>query len=196
MGKLKIETAKGFSREEAFAKTELAKNGVTLKFDATTAFKNDGKPEGRHLEAFVDEYQQKRVKGVANVGFSITLEAGVADSRERPYKVENVVTKGARRWKTVYQGFVGANDKGVGGTLVFSKDTKGDAEEAGKAYVTENKVKVAVRMGKEVIGSIIKVDKDDKGKPGAAQDVAMIINYTPSINATEGNYIFFAKLED
>jgi len=190
MGKIKIETVKGFSRDEAFAKTELAKNGVALKFEATTAFKKDGKPEGRHLDAFASEYIEKKVKGAAGIGFSITNESGVADSRERPYKVTNIVTEGARTWKTVYQGFVGADEKtGLGGTLVLTKDTKGDAEEAAKVYVTDNKVKVVVRLGKEVTGS--KVKEGETVKPGPAQSVAMVVDYTPSVNTTEGTYTFF-----
>ena len=190
MAKIKIETATGFSKEEAFAKTELAKKGVALKFDATTAYKKDEYPKGRQLEGFATEYIEKKVKGAAGIGFSVTLETGVADSRERPYKVENVVTKGARVWKTVYQGFVGADPvTALGGTLVLSKDTKGEAEDAGKEYTTKNKVDVAIRMGKEVTGS--KIVDGDTVKPGPAQNVAMIIKYTPSINTVEGSYIFF-----
>lgn len=187
MGKLKIVTATGYSVQDAYAKSGLS---AEIKFDATIAFKKDGKPEGRHLELFAQEYLDKKVKGAAGIGFSITVESGVADSRERPYKVENVVTEGARTWKTVYQGFVGADKDGLGGTLVCQKDTKGEAEEAGKAYVTANKVgPVVIRVGKEVTGS--KVKDGDKVTLGAAQGVAMIINYTPSVNATEGKYIFF-----
>lgn len=195
MAKVKIETVKGFSKEEAFAKTELAKNGVVLKGDATTAFKKDGEPEGRHLDAFACEYVEKKVKGAAGIGFSITNETGIADSRERPYKVTNVVTKGARTWKTVYQGFVGADlVTGLGGTLVLSKDTKGDAEDAAKAYVTDNKVKVVIRLGKEVTGS--KITDGEVVKPGPAQSVAMIVDYAPSVNTTEGTYTFFGIIAD
>lgn len=190
MAKLKIETAKGFTKAEAFAKTELSKKGVTLKGDATTAFNKEERPIGAYLNAFATDYVERRVKGATGIGFSITLESGVADSRERPYKVTNITTEGARVWKTVYQGFVGADPvTGLGGTLVLSKDTKGDAEEAGKVYTTDNKVDVVIRLGKEVTGS--KIKDGDKVKLGAAQNVAMIIKYTPSINTVEGDYIFF-----
>lgn len=190
MAKLKIETAKGFNRADAFAKTELSKKGVTLKGDATTWYNKEERPIGAYLAAAATDYVERKVKGAAGIGFSITVESGVADTRERPYKVTNITTKGARVWKTVYQGFVGADEvTGLGGTLVLSKDTKGDAEEAAKEYTTKNKVDVVVRLGKEVTGS--KVKDGDKVKPGAAQNVAMIVKYTPSVNTVEGDYIFF-----
>ncbi len=168
MATLKIATAQGFSKEEAFASLGL---DLELKYDATTAWKKEEEPKANspYFDAFAHEHLQKKIKGLAGVACSVTVESGVADSRERPYKVDNVVTKGARKYKTVYEGFVGE-------TIVLSKDTKSEAEEAAKKYVTENRVDVEVRVRKEV-------------KEGQA--VAMTVKYTPSLNTKKGTYIFF-----
>lgn len=185
MGKLKIVTAKGYTQAEALEKSGLK---IDAKFNVTPSFKKEGKPTGKYLEAFAFEaLDSRKLTDVAGVGGVIVVESGVADTRERPYKVTPVTTKGSRKWKMVYEGVVGADKDGNGGTIVFSKDTKSEAETAGKAYVTENKVGLTVRVAKVVDGSI---DKETKVK-SAGQPIAMTIDYTPSINTAEGEYIFF-----
>lgn len=188
MAKLKIATAKGFTKEEAFKSTGL---NLDLKFDATLSHKKENIKGSADLQGFATDYAEKRVKSAVGIGFWVTVTPGVADSRERPYKVKNIATKGARTWKTVYHGVVGADSEGLGGVTVFTKDTLAEAEAAGKAHVTAEKVKVEILLGKEVTGSVI-VDKETGVKTkGAPQNVAMVIDYTPSINTTEGEYIFF-----
>lgn len=180
MAKLVVVQAQGFTKEEALSTTVLA--GSVLKFDASASWKNEDSPsvDSKYLDAFAEDYLRRRkIDGIVGVAASVTVESGTADSRERPYKVDNVVTDGARKWKTVYQGFVGANDLGLGGVLVLQKDTKAEAEQAAKDYVTENKVNVKVVVAKEVT----------KG-----QAVAMEVKYTPSVNTRKGTYIFFGTI--
>lgn len=167
MGKLSIVTVTGFTREEAIASANL---NLDVKFDATPAFKKAGAPTNPdYIYAFANEYSQKKHKGLAGAGYFIVVESGVADSRERPYKVETVVTEGTRKYKTVYEGF-------AEGKLVFSKDLKSEAEEAAKEYVTANKVDVTVRLAKNVV---------------EGQETAMTVKYTPSINTKKGTYVLF-----
>jgi hypothetical protein len=166
MGKLVIVTAQGYSKEEALASANL---NLDVKFDATVAWKNQGQPQAKHLEAFADDYISGKVKGAAGIGFSITVDPGVSDTRERPYKVDSVVTDGARKYKTVYEGF-------AGNQLVFTRDLKSEAEEAAKEYVSTYKTDVTVRIAKNVV---------------EGQSEAMTVKYTPSVNTNKGTYVFF-----
>lgn len=180
MAKLSIVTVQGYTKEEAISKSGL---NLEVKFDATAAWKTEEKPEAAstYFKAFAEDYLKKKFKGITGAGCTVTVESGVADSRERPYKVENHVTDGARKYKTRYAGLRGATvDKAslkvTGGTIVLTRDTKGEAEEAAKEYVTANRADVTVVMIKEVV----------EGKA-----VALEVKYTPSINTTLGTYIVF-----
>jgi len=180
MANLSIVTATGFTREEAAASANLK---TDPKFDATPAFKKAGMPTGKYLEAFCEEYSQKKHKGLPGAGYFITVEAGVADTRERPYKVETIVTEGTRKYQTFYEGLVDVikdkDGKIIGGTVVpeLTKESKSDAEDAAKEYVTATKKDVHVRLVKTPI----------EGQP-----VALVVSYTPSINTKVGTYIFFS----
>lgn len=179
MAKLRTVTVKGYTKEEA-----IANSGLTLdvKFDATVAWKNEEQPEAgsTYFKAFAEAYLDKKIKGTAGVGCAVTVESGVADSRERPYKVLNHVTDGARKYKTVYEGLTNVVlDKAgnvIAGNLVLTKDTKAEAEEAAKEYVTAKRESVHIRLAKNVT----------EGKTTALE-----VKYTPSINTTLGTYIVF-----
>lgn len=170
--KVKFVRVEAHSKAEAIAQV----NNFVVKFDATTAFRNENEPKGEELDAFAVEYLQRKIKGIEGVGCIVTLAAGTADTRERPYKVENVITNGARKWAMTYHGYVGADNKGLNGKLVLSRDTKSEAEQAAKDYVTENRVNVKVVVGKKVV---------------QGQAVAMEVKYTPSANTTLGSYLLF-----
>lgn len=178
MAKLKVVTVQGYSKEEAIAKSGL---NLEVKFDASAAWKTEEKPEAgsTYFKAFAEDYLQKKFKGISGVGCTVTVEAGVADSRERPYKVTNHVTDKARKYKTHYEGLINGNDKGTSGTIVLAAETKSEAEQLSKDYITASKGavnKVVVRLAKTV----------SDGKP-----VALEVAYTPSINTTLGTYIVF-----
>jgi len=167
MKKLVILTAQGYTKEEALASVSTT---LDVKFDATPSWKTAGQPQGKRLEAFAEEHINSKIKGATGIGYSLTVVAGSADTRERPYKVNNVVTDGQRKFKMVYEGFT------PDGKIVLTKDTKGEAEDAAKAYVTENKVKVRVRIAKNV---------------SEGQEEAFTVDYVPSKNTQLGSYIFF-----
>lgn len=177
MATLKIVKATGFTKEEALLNSELAGLGEA-KFDATTAVKNDKELKELNKdivisEEFAAEYIQSKVKGAAGIVFSVVLEAGSPDKRERPYTVETIVTEGSRKYTTVYEGLNSDNQ------IVFTSPDKASAEKAAKAYVTENKRDVTVRLAKLVT----------VGEP-----IALKAAYTPSVSTKLGTYVFFANV--
>jgi hypothetical protein len=167
MKKLVVVTAQGHTKEEALAAAGFS---LPLHGDATVSYKKANQPVGEALDTFADTYITNRVKGVSNLGFSITVEAGSADSREKPYTVDTVVTKEQRKYKTVYEGFTSDNK------LVFTADNKNQAAKFAKKFVTDNKEAVTVRLARVVTSS---------------QPLAMTVSYTPSVNTKLGTYIFF-----
>ena len=80
----------GATKEEA-----LAKAPFDIMGDATQAYKIWRKKQVNGVtdadkKEFMLEYLAKKSKNCAGVGFSITIESAVADTRERPYKIEDV----------------------------------------------------------------------------------------------------------
>lgn len=97
--------------------------------DATQAYKNwkakqtQGITE-RDVKAFMMEYLAKKSKSCPGAGYLITVESAVADTRERPYKIDDVKGDGKRKFKTFYKWM----DKATG-TVVCQVDTnKADAK--------------------------------------------------------------------
>ena len=178
MGKLKIVKAKGFTKEQAIQDSGLGEV-LDVKFDATQAWKKEGTPDAAstYFKAFAEEYIAKKIKNIEGVGFTVTVEAGVQDSRERPYKVINHPTDSARKYTTYYEGLIDGNSEGTTGTIVFKADDKASAEKKAKEYMTEHRhSRIVVRLVKLVT----------EGKP-----VALVVEYAPSAGATEGTYIVF-----
>ena len=178
MSKLKIVISKGYTKEQAITNSGLS-DILDVKYDATQAWKKEGTPDGTsiYFKAFAEEYVVKKVKGIEGIGFTVTVEPGVADTRERPYKVINHPTEGARKYTTYYEGLIDGNLEGTTGTIVFKAEDKASAEKKAKEYMTENRnSRVVVRLVKLVT----------EGKP-----VALVVNYAPSEGANLGTYIIF-----
>lgn len=165
-------TAKGYTKEEALRNAGIA---LDVKYDATLAWKKDGKPEGNDLNTFAHEYIYDKVKGATGVGFVIKVEAGQPDNRERPYKVTNSVTKGTTKYKMVYEGLVNYT-KTEAGTIVFTKVGKTEAVEAAKEYVKQHRTAVKIRKARVVSNG---------------NDLATTVEYAPSLGTTLGTYTFF-----
>ena len=87
----------GATKEEA-----LAKAPFDIMGDATQAYKMFRKKQVNGItdadkKQFMLDYLAKKSKNVAGVGFVITEEAAVADTRERPYRLDDVKNElGAR----------------------------------------------------------------------------------------------------
>ncbi len=201
MSKVKIQQVEGFSKVEALETVNLS-----TKLDganATQAWVKAGSPgiDSNAFAVFVSEQLQKRTKLVPGLGAYVVVEAGVKDSRERPYKVISVATEGARKYKTVHQ-IVEAevttkivkekstNEEGVEeikevikvvdyelvGLPVAEADTKGDALDKMKDLISENKTTYVVVNTKVEVSN---------------QSVEAFGLYTPSVSAKMGTYIVF-----
>lgn len=164
----------GATKEEALAKAPFSIMG-----DATQKFKNwkesqTGGITDNAIKEFCLEYLTKKSKNVPGVGFSITIDAAVADTRERPYKIEDVKNeKGKRKYSTVYQL---VNDR-TGEIIVEVEGTKAKAKEvARKLYVDGLKDDSTCTYMKQVT----------EGEP-----VAFKCKYTPSKASHAGTYLVF-----
>lgn len=165
----------GATKEEALEKAPFGIMG-----DATQAYRNARKTckgawTDAEMKQFMLDYLAKKSKNLAGAGFSITVESAVADTRERPYKIEDVKNeKGARKYKTIYQ----IVDKATGAVIVQTDETKAKAKELAKALYTEKGFKgdLICRYTKQVVD----------GEP-----IAFTAEYTPSKSSRIGTYIVF-----
>lgn len=165
-----------FEEIKAYTKAEAIENATfQILKDATQAWKNAGKPlTGNSLKEFMAEYLEKNTKFTNGNGCMITIEAGQADTRERPYTIENVKGEGKRKPTKAFQ--IVDNDTKVILATVFG--TKDDADKAIKTLYTEKDYK-----GNCTCEIIYKITE---GEPIASKGF-----YTPSKNAKLGTYIAF-----
>lgn len=165
-----IET-KGYTKQEALSQVPFQ-----IIRDATQAWKKAGKPiEGKALREFCAEYLQKYTKYAVGIGCSITIEAGKADTRERPYTVTDIKNeKGKRKYKTGYRGV----DTETGKIMFTNFESKAAAKQAAKELYTKMGYRGNLRVNyvKEVV----------EGEAGAFE-----VAYTPSSSAVVGTYICF-----
>lgn len=165
----------GATKEEA-----LAKAPFDIMGDATQAYKIWRKKQVNGVtdsdkKQFMLDYLNKKSKNCAGVGFSITLESAVADTRERPYTFKDVKNeKGTRKYKTVYQ----IIDRATGAVLAETSETKAKAKEIAKALYTEKGFKgnLICTYTKQVLD----------GEP-----TAFTVDYTPSKSSRVGSYLVF-----
>lgn len=164
----------GATKEEA-----LAKAPFDIMGDATQAYKMFRKKQVNGItdadkKQFMLDYLAKKSKNVAGVGFVITEEAAVADTRERPYCIkDNKNEQGARGYKTIYQ----LIDDATGSVLAETDETKAKAKELAKElYKKGYKGSLTCRYTKQVV----------KGEP-----IAFTASYTPSKSSRIGTYLVF-----
>lgn len=172
-------TVVGSTKEEA-----LATAPFTAAYDATQAYKNwEKKQTGAITDAmvkeFMVEYLEKKTKNVPGAGCYITKTSAVKDTRERPYKYENVKREGTTTTRTTY---VWLDD--VDGHEVCK--VVGTAEErATKAHAAEA-IKAVMSSGEYKGKASLYVRKEEE-KPVALAHCA----YTPSKSCTNGVYTVF-----
>lgn len=147
--------------------------------DATQAYKNwldkqNGAVTDRALKEFMLDYLSKKTKNCPNAGFIICVDPAVADTRERPYKVENVKGEGKRKYKTTYVGI----DNETGVTIGKWDTNKADALNAIKEMYKSGAYKGS--------GHLDKVKEVVEGQATVAT-----FEYTPSKNAKKGRWIAF-----
>lgn len=165
----------GATKEEA-----LAKAPFDIMGDATQAYKSWLKKQVNGVtdadkKQFMLDYLTKKSKNVAGVGFVITQEAAVADTRERPYRIDDVKNeKGARKYKTIYQ----LIDSATGAVVAETDETKAKAKELAKELYTKRGFKgnLICTYTKQVVD----------GEP-----IAFKASYTPSKSSRVGTYLVF-----
>lgn len=173
-----------FTRVELTGTTKkeaLDKAPFSIMGDATQAWKrwlakqDQEKMTEDDVKEFMIEYLQTKSKLVPGVGYYITRVSAVADTRKRPYKIENVKnTLGRRKFKTVYR-WIDNTTKEV---VVEVETTKAEAEAAIKKMYT--------KKGYKGNATLIVVKKVSEG-----QEVAAKATYTPSASTQLGEYIAF-----
>ncbi len=165
----------GVTKEDALANAPFGIQG-----DATQAYRNARKAHtgawtDADMKKFMLDYLSKKSKNLPGVGFSITIESAVADTRERPYAIEDIKNEqGSRKYKTVYRWI----DDKTGETVVEVDTTKADAKNAIKREYTEN--------GYKGNAHLVMVKKCVEG-----QDVVAKVRYTPSKSSRVGTYLVF-----
>jgi hypothetical protein len=165
----------GATKEEALEKAPFQVIG-----DATQAYKNWKKKQvtgvtDAMVKEFMLEYIQKKSKSASGIGYSITIEAAVPDTRTRPYTITDVKNEqGKRKSKSTYQ----LIDKATGEIIASTQETKAKAKEIAKNLYKEKGYK----------GNLIctYTKQVTEGEP-----VAFEVAYTPSKSSNVGTYLVF-----
>lgn len=167
---------KAHTKQEAIDQVE---EKFQIMKDATTAYKNAGKPQEKDLVDFCNQYLAKTTKSINGAGCIITIEAGIADSRENPYAFNDIKNeKGTRVWKKGIQ-FVDRETNAIMGTCF---GTKSEAKDMVKElYRNGYKGKLFASYIKAVVG----------GEAGAFE-----ASYAPSKSSKLGTYICFGFPKD
>lgn len=165
----------GATKDEALAKAPFGLSG-----NATQSYKNWVEKQTKAItdadvKEFCLQYLKKNSKLLPGVGYYIVIESASKNTRERPYKFEDVKnTKGKRKYVTTYQIF----DQGTGALLAEATGNIAKAKEITRQLYTDVKVtsNVVCKRSKQVL----------EGEP-----VVFYCNYAPSAGAHAGRYIVF-----
>lgn len=166
------------NREMAIAKVE-ENHSFHVKGDATPAYKRwkatqvNGVTE-RSIKEFMLNYLAKKDKNCPGTAYAITLEPAVQDTRERPYKIENVKGDGKRRFKRFYKWV----DAETGVTIASTDTNKADAT---------NLIKNLYKDGSFKGTANLVVNKD------VVEGTAIVAKatYTPAKNTKQGTWLIF-----
>jgi hypothetical protein len=169
----------GATKEEA-----LSKAPFNIMGDATQAYKiwrknqKDGITDSDKKQFMLD-YLAKKSKNVTGVGFYITVESAVADTRERPYRIKDVKNeKGTRKYQTTFVVY----DNNTGAVL-------------GKAVGTKAKAKALTRKLYEN-GLTNGITCEYTRQVVEGQPIAFTAEYTPSKSSRKGTYLVFGICND
>ena len=160
------------------AEEELATKANFEKFaNATQAWKNAGSPmqNTKEFKEFCATQLASKTKNKQGFGLVVVYEPGRADTRERPYAIEDIVNEqGKRKYKTTYL----IVDNETGKILDKTQENKNKAKELAKKLYTEEGYRGSLTClyTKEVA----------EGEKGAFK-----MSYQASKNAKKGTFIFF-----
>ena len=166
------------SKEVAIAQME--ESYFHYNGDATQAFKNwkakqtKGITE-RDTKEFMLDYLAKKTKNAPGTGFMITVESAVGDTRERPYKIEDVKNEeGKRKFKKFYVWI----DEETGKEVCKVGTNKADAKNALKELYKTGEYKGDAKL--KLVHEVTE-----------GQAIVATAKYTPSKNTKNGSYICF-----
>ena len=179
MANFKRVEVKAYTKAEAI---DQVKDVFFVQRDATQAWRKAGEPSplDKEFKVFCANYLEKHTKNDPGTACMITYRAGAADTRERPYKMNDVVNeKGKRKYVTTYL----LKDKSTGEELAKTTENKKKAQELAKKLYIDGGFR----------GSIICTYTKEvaEGEP-----VAFTVDYAPSKSSKEGHYIFFGVEKD
>ena len=140
-----METQTYFKKFEVIGITKdaaIKESGLNLRVDATQAYKKWAKEHTTNeddVKEWMKDYLKKKKFTMPNDGAYIVLQSAVADSRERPYKVE----------KPKYEARTHSPEKfyvlrDATGNEVGREKTSKAAEQTAKEYVAEFKESVSI----------------------------------------------------
>lgn len=159
------------------AKQKAAEMGLTIVKNVTPSWKNSNCPKfgTNDFKVFIaDILDKKRLTNSTGVGVIVAVENGSADTRQRPWTLNNNIKEGSRATKRHFE--VRTKD----GNLVGNYDKKGDAIRAAKAAM----VNLKQDMYCDIVYRVI--------DPEMA--IAFTLDYTPSVNAKMGTYVVFGNV--
>ena len=192
----------GATKEEALEKAPFGIQG-----DATQAYRNFRKQVGdrwtdRDMKAFMLQYLEKKSKNLPGVGFYITLESAVADTRERPYRFKDAdPSEGTRKYVRTYQ----IVDNATGAVIAeTSAQQVQEIDKEGNPVLNEDGTpKMVWKAGtkaeaKELVRSLY-TDRGFRGNVTCVCNkqivegnaVVFTAEYTPSKSARPGTYLVF-----
>ena len=179
MANFKRVEVKAYTKSEA---VDQVKDVFFVQRDATQAWRKAGEPSplDKEFKVFCANHLEKHTKNAPGTACMITYRAGAADTRERPYKMNDVVNeKGKRKYVTTYL----LKDKSTGEELAKTTENKKKAQELAKKLYIDGGFR----------GSIICTYTKEvaEGEP-----VAFTVDYAPSKSSKEGHYIFFGVEKD
>ena len=158
------------------AKEMAAEQGLTVVHDSTPSWKKAGTPAVGSQEFYdfaTDALKANKLVDAKGVGIIVSIDPGVADTRERPYKFNNVVSEGRKSYITTFE--VRRKDNGA---LVGRARKKKEAEKLAK--------KAMVDVKADMTCEVIKTEK-------TGNSLAFTLDYVPSINAKTGTYVVFGN---
>ena len=152
------------------AKEKALSMGIDVAHNVTVSYKNDNPSD---FDSWANDMLVKnRLADSAGVGLMVVLDAGSADTRQRPYEFVNNVVEGQLSKKRVFQ------IKTKSGKIVAEANTKVDA------------VRVAKSMMKTVREDMV---CEQVYKVLEPKNVAFTLNYVPSVGTKLGKYVVFSN---
>lgn len=160
------------TKEEAFVKAPFYVAG-----DASQKFRewrdsHRGVIDENVIKQFCLEYLSWKSKNSPGVGYFITLDSPKIDTRERPWKIQNVKGKGRKKWGKVFQ-LIG-NGNVILGEAIATKDN-------------------ARTLAKQIMRSGYKGDIDciETKQVISGEKYAFRASYMPSKGFKEGRWLLF-----